>query len=118
MINLSEAPMPSLYDAAVEFATDSENCSDLSSMSLSLKLGVVGRFMCPLNSDTGHLIGMPSEFSEKLTGLDTIDSGFVTILVSPPLTGPFSDYPMWHVYAISSENEICHKIPQIPNSNN
>ena len=112
MENLQETPMLPLFETAINFIKNTEKKSNLNNNSyLSMKLGVVGRFMLPLNSETAYLIGMSDENSEKLTGLDSLESGFVTILVSPPLSGPCSDYPLWHIYAISTENEICHKIP-------
>lgn len=113
MENIEETSVLPLYDAVIKFITNTEKKSDSNDTSISIRLGVIGRFIAPLNSKTAHLIGMPCEFSDKLTGLDSIDSGFVTILVSPPLSGPYSDYQMWHIYSISSDNQICIKIPCI-----
>lgn len=95
----------SLFNLVKDFIDSPSTCSSEVVNLIKEKLNIQGRKITFFNKKSSELAGIKPEYINDILNMnDTI-----TIIVSPPIIGKWSDNPFWHRYEISNNGDIKHK---------
>ena len=94
----------SSFELSLEFAKGGNLCSEKVVDELKRRLGIseAHREMALVGPDTAYLTGMDSAMAVTADVAEAL--GVMTLLVSPPKTGQWSNHPYWHMYELRAED--------------